>query len=364
MKTLWQYNENNNIDEVINIQNKYNISKLLASILVNRGIKENVETFLSPTRYDFYNPFQMPDMEKAANRIIKAIENKEKVIIYGDYDVDGVTSLAVLISFLKDRGLLVDYYIPNRLNEGYGLNNQAIEKIASQNYTLMVTVDCGITSVQEIELAKSLGIETIVTDHHEPGEKIPEAIAVVDCKRKDNKYEFRELAGVGVTFKLIQAISIKLNLEEKEYLKYLDIVSIGTVADIVPLIYENRTITSLGLKLIKCTKNIGLKELLKTTNFNLIDSNTIAFGLAPRINACGRMGVAHLALELFLTKDVNRAREIAEQMNVLNSKRQLEEKNIFNEAEVQIRQNNMENDDAIILKGKNWHNRCYWNCIF
>ena len=153
-------------------------------------------------------------------------------------------------------------YIPNRLNEGYGLNKEAIEKIAKENYTLMITVDCGITGNKEIEYAKTLGIETIVTDHHEPAEKLPDAIAVVDCKRKDNKYPFRELAGVGVAFKLTQAISMKLELDEKEYLKYLDIVSIGTISDIGPFIDENRVITKLGLKLVRCTKNIGLKAIL------------------------------------------------------------------------------------------------------
>ena len=150
-------------------------------------------------------------------------------------------------------------YIPNRLNEGYGLNKDAIKKIAEEHYTLMITVDCGITAIDEVEFAKELGIETIITDHHEPIEELPQAIAVVDCKRKDNKYCFRELAGVGVAFKLIQALSIKLELEEKEYLKYLDIVSIGTISDIVPLIDENRVITSLGLKLVKCTKNVRTK---------------------------------------------------------------------------------------------------------
>ncbi len=365
MNKVWQYKENKNEEIVISLQNKYKLSRFLAKILANRIIKEEeARVFLNPTRHDFKDPFDMPDMEKAVDRIINAIRNNEKVIIYGDYDVDGITSTTVLKSFLKDRGLDVDYYIPNRLSEGYGLNKDAIEKIANKKYTLMITVDCGITSIEEVEYAKTFGIETVITDHHEPAENIPDAIAVVDCKRKDNKYEFSEFAGVGVSFKLAQAISMRLNLEEKEYLKYLDIVSIGTIADIVPLRSENRIITSLGLKLVRCTKNIGLQAILKEIGYNKIDSTVISFGVAPRINACGRMGKADLALELLLTDDINRAKELASKMSLFNNQRQLEEKKIYEDATKQIIQNNMQNDDAIILKGKNWHNRSDWNSIF
>ena len=210
-------------EKVAEMQKKYNINNLLAILLSNREItsEEQINKFLNPKRNDFYNPFGMPDMEKAVNRILKAIENNEKTIIYGDYDVDGITSVAVLKSFLEERGIQVGVYIPNRLNEGYGLNKEAVKYIAEQGYKLMITVDCGITAIEEVEYAKELGIETIVTDHHEPAENLPEAVAVVDAKRKDNKYECRNLAGVGVVFKLIQALSIKLGLEEKEYLNKL-----------------------------------------------------------------------------------------------------------------------------------------------
>ena len=294
MRKIWQFYENNNEEEILKLQKELKVNKLLATILANRKVTtENAEVFFNPNRHNFYDPFEMPDMEKAVDRIINAIKNKEKVIIYGDYDVDGITSITVLKKFLKDRDLEVSNYIPNRLNEGYGLNKEAIKKISKENYTLMITVDCGITGTEEIEYAKKFGLETIVTDHHEPAEELPNAIAVVDCKRRDNLYPFRELAGVGVVFKLIQAISMKLNLNEKEYLKYLDIVSIGTISDIVPLIDENRVITKLGLKLVNCTKNIGLKAILNDIGYNKIDSSAISFGVAPRINACGRMGFAY-----------------------------------------------------------------------
>ena len=251
MNKKWEcYNiDDNKVEELVE---QKHISNLLASILVNRGITEEkeLEVFLNPTRKDFYDPFLLPDMEIAVDRIIKAVNNKEKIMIYGDYDADGITSVSVLKKYLNQIGLETGEYIPNRLNEGYGLNKEAILKIYNMGYKLMVTVDCGISGLEEVEYANTLGIETIITDHHEPAEQLPNAVAVIDAKRKDNIYPFNQLAGVGVVFKLIQAISIKLNLDEKEYLKYLDLVCIGTISDIVPLVDENRVIAKLGLKLI------------------------------------------------------------------------------------------------------------------
>ena len=246
MYKKWEYYELDN-EKVNEISKKFNISRLLAKILINRKVLEDeeIKVFLNPTRNDFYDPFLMPDMEIAVKRIIKAIENNEKVIIYGDYDVDGITSTTVLKQFLAERGLEVDYHIPNRLEEGYGLNKEAIEEIVKQKYTLMITVDCGISGIEEVELCNKLGLDTIITDHHEQLEELPKALAIVDAKRKDNTYPFRGLAGCGVVFKLIQAISIMLGLDDKEYLKYLDIVCVGTISDIVPLVDENRVIAKL-----------------------------------------------------------------------------------------------------------------------
>ncbi|MCI8617001.1 MAG: single-stranded-DNA-specific exonuclease RecJ [Clostridia bacterium] len=355
MNKKWQIYETEE-QEIDRISKKYKINKLLSAIIINRKIdEEKIEEFLEPKRQNFHDPFLMPDMEIAVNRIIKGIENKEKIIIYGDYDVDGITSITVLKSFLEDRGIQVGQYIPNRLDEGYGLNKVAIEKIVNEKYDLMITVDCGISGIEEIKYANSLGLEVIVTDHHEVGENLPEAIAVVDAKRKDNQYPCRDLAGVGVAFKLIQAIGMKLGLEEKEYLKYLDIVCIGTISDIVPLVGENRVITKLGLRLVEQTKNMGLKSLLMSSGYKNIDSTCISFGIAPRINACGRMGHADEALKLFLSNDIYEVNELTKKLNEYNTIRQQKEKAIYEDAVRQIEENKLYENSSIIVSGENWH---------
>ena len=356
MNKKWVYN---NVDEnkVLEIKEKYGLSELLANILVGRNIIEEnqIKVFLEPTRNDFYDPFLLPDMEIAVPRIINAIENKEKIVIYGDYDVDGITSISVLKKFLEDRGLEVSEHIPNRLDEGYGLNKEAIDEINKSGCKLMITVDCGISGLEEVEYANSLGIETIITDHHEPLDELPKAIAVIDAKIKTNKYPFNQLAGVGVVFKLIQAISIKLGLDEKEYLKYLDLVCIGTISDIVPLVDENRVIAKLGLKLVEVTRNIGLRTLLDSIGYKKINSMSVSFGIAPRINACGRMGHADEALKLFLTNDKTEAIRLTQKLNDYNKERQDIEKNIFEEALNKINEENIEEKSAIVLGGDNWH---------
>lgn len=355
MTKQWKFYEENN-EQTEKIANEFNISKLVAGIIANRNIgnSEDIRVFLNPTRYDFHDPFLFNDMEKAVNRIIRAIEKNEKVAIYGDYDVDGITSTTVLKKFLKQRGLYTKSYIPNRLDEGYGLNKDAIDEICKEGYKLIITVDCGISGIEEIEYANSLGIETIITDHHETADILPNAVAIIDAKRSDNTYPFRGLAGVGVVFKLIQAISIKMGLEEKEYLQYLDLVCIGTISDIVPLINENRVIAKLGLKLLNQTKNVGLRSLIKSIGFNEINSTAVSFGIAPRINACGRMGHQQEALDLFLTENIRQASEITEKLNMYNKIRQEKEKTIFEEA-ISMIEKEEKDKNTLVLCAKDWH---------
>lgn len=355
MNKKWEYYkvDEKKIDE---ISEKFKLNKTIAQILVNRGITddEQIKIFIEPNRTNFYDPFLMNDMENAVNRILKAIKDKEKIVIYGDYDVDGITSVTVLKKFLEERGIEVGYYIPNRLNEGYGLNCNAIDKIVQDNYSLMITVDCGISGIDEVEYAKEKGIDVIITDHHEPLEKLPNALAVIDPKRKDNTYLFNQLAGVGVVFKLIQALSIKLNLDEKEFLKYLDLVCVGTISDIVPLIDENRVIAKLGLKLVNVTKNIGLKSLLNSSGYKKVDATTISFGIAPKINACGRMGFEKEALELLLSNNYVKVQELTKKLIAYNKNRQDTEKYIFEEAIDKINKEEI-NKPVIVLGSENWH---------
>ena len=342
------------VDEICE---RYNLNKVIGKIIVNRHVvnDEDVRIFITPTRDDFHNPFLFKGMDIAVDRIIKAINNKEKILIYGDYDVDGITSTTVLKKYLMDRGISVDTYIPNRLHEGYGLNKNAINTIKDRNIDLIITVDCGISAIEEVDYAVRLGMDIIVTDHHEVGEKLPNALAVIDAKRKDNTYPFRALAGVGVVFKLIQALSIKLEIKPEEYLKYLDLVCVGTISDIVPLEGENRTIAKLGLMLIKVTRNLGLRELIKSSGYKEIDSNTISFGVAPRINACGRMGHEEEALKLFLAEDLESATKITKELNEYNTLRQSTEKAIYEEAVQQIEKNHLDENNSIVLGGKGWH---------
>ncbi len=354
MRKKWELIEADE-ESVKKIVSDFDIPEVIAKVLVDRGVTDNnqVEMYLNPTRQNFHDPFLMPDMNLAADEIMKAIEEKRKVIIYGDYDVDGITSITVLKKFLEEHGLPVDYYIPNRLDEGYGLNKNAIEKIAQDGYKLIITVDCGISGIEEIDLANSLGMKVIVTDHHEPLDILPNAVAVVDAKRKDNKYPCNVLAGVGVAFKTIQALSIKMGLDEKEYLKYLDIVCIGTISDIVPLIDENRVIAKLGLRLVKQTKNIGLEAIIKSSGYKNVDSNMVSFGIAPRINACGRMGYEQEAAKLFLTDSQTEAATITERLNKYNKDRQTIEKTIFEEATKKLESE--EEQNSIVLCSKGWH---------
>lgn len=355
----WIYSkiDNATIEEVAEVNN---ISKLLAKIMLARGLDtpEKINNFLNPEIAELYDPFLFNDMELAVNTVIEAINKNDKITVYGDYDVDGITSVAVLKSYLLERGANVSHYLPNRLEEGYGLNNDAIDKIAADGTNLLITVDCGISAYEEIEYAKSKGLKVIVTDHHECPAILPEAIAVLDAKRPDSTYPFSSLAGVGVTFKFIQAISKKLDLDRKTYLKYIDIVSLGTIADIVPLVDENRIIVKYGLILMEQTRNIGLKALINASGYangEPLSSTVISFGLAPRMNAAGRMGKPDLALELLLEKDPQKAMNMALELSETNKNRQNVEKEIIDEIINMVESQKLYEKDVIVVYNEGWH---------
>jgi len=356
MQKIWNVRKYKN-EDVEKIKERYHVSDIKAKMLLFRDIDfEDIDEFLNGRIEDLKDPYKIKDMDKLIQRIDEAIENDELICIYGDYDVDGVTSITVLYKFLKNLGAKVMYYLPDRLLEGYGVNNEALSKIKDKGASLVITVDCGITAVEETEYAKKIGLDICITDHHECGQVLPDAIAVVDPKRKDSEYDFRFFAGVGVAFKTIIAFCIKHNLPKEEYLKYIDIVAVGTISDIVPLIGENRIISKYGLKYMAKTNNIGLKALMDITGYKEVDSMMVSFGLAPRINACGRMSSAYAAVKLLLEEDKKQANMIALKLDELNNERKNVEKLIYDDAINIITNKHLENKNSFVLYNPSWHN--------
>jgi single-stranded-DNA-specific exonuclease len=305
-------------------------------------------------------------MDKAVQRIAKAIFNREKICIYGDYDVDGITSTSLLYLFLKELNANVTYYVPNRLEEGYGLNKEAIDEICQKKINLMITVDCGITAVDEVAYAVDKGIDIIITDHHQQGERLPlKACAIVNPMRMDDTYPFKYLSGVGVAFKLVMALRYFLqNSPEYKFSlpnikKYLDIVTLGTIADVVPLVGENRIFVKHGLKMLsEKSSRVGLEELKKITGLVNVSLNAshIGFVLAPRINAVGRMGCSDRGVRLLITEDKNEARWLAEELDMENRYRQGIEKTILAESYAKIERHRLhEKYRGIVLYSEDWH---------
>ena len=361
MKILWR---KKSYDKAIFdiVKTRYKKNDLISTLVANRGINEDeVESFLKPDIKGFYSPFDLPNMDKAASRIIDAINKKENILIFGDYDVDGMTSTTVLYKYLTERGLNPKYYIPNKIDEGYGLSVESIDNILDEykgenKINLIITVDCGITSLEEVEYAKENGLDIIITDHHEPLEELPDAIAVVDPKIESNlnKAKFRELAGVGVAFKLIVGISEKLNLDQNSYLKYLDIVALGTISDIVPMLSENRIIQKNGLEMFKKSSNPAI-SLLYNKYINEFNESTISFQIAPRINASGRLGKEEVAMKFLLSKTESEAEKYFNILDEINEERKLLSNKIYDEAVFEIKENNLQDKSIIILVNKEWH---------
>ncbi len=355
MQKIWNVKKYD--DEYVDkVCKEYGISRLLAKLIIARDIAfEDIGYFLNATLDDLKDPYMIKDMDKFVDRISRAIDNKEKIVIYGDYDVDGVTSITIMYKFLTGLNAIVDYYLPDRLEEGYGLNKEAIKKIKESSASVIITVDCGITAIDEVEYANSLGIDVCITDHHECSELLPNAYAVVNTKRKDDSFGFNMHAGVGMAFKCITALAIKYNLDKDSYLKYIDIVALGTISDIVPLVDENRVIAKYGLIKMKITENRGLKALFRISGLKDIDSISISFLIAPRINACGRMGSADIAVELLLSETDEEANRLANILELQNRNRQDVEKEIFDEAINIIEKKNLANKNSIVLMSKDWH---------
>ncbi len=357
---IWSYKPNGlDSASTVSLAEKFHIPKVVAALLLNRGIstEQQIKSYLQKSLEGVHNPNLLPDMEKAVARITSALENKEKIVVYGDYDVDGITSTALLYDFLKNAGAEVDYYIPDRINEGYGLNIMAVNKISKSGAKLMITVDCGITSVGEVALANAQKLDVIVTDHHTCKDKLPEAVAVINPKRPDAEYPFRELAGVGVAFKLILALTVAWGQKSRQcFEKYAEIAAVGTIADVVELLDENRIIVDRGLAFLQNTKRPGLKALTEVAGIKNVNATSVAFFLSPRLNAAGRLGSAQTAVRLLLCDNDHEAYEIAKALDDENRRRQLTEQKIFQEAVELIDSDpNFEQKKVIVLAKEGWH---------
>ncbi|KPJ98645.1 MAG: hypothetical protein AMK71_11085 [Nitrospira bacterium SG8_35_4] len=335
------------------------VSLVLAQVMVNRGFKDaaSIRDFLDPSLSNLHDPFLLPDMKKAVDRLRSAIDRNETVFVHGDYDADGITATALLVSSLRNLGVNTCYHIPNRIVEGYGLSNKGVQKAKNCGAGLIITADCGISSEKEVMNAVSLGMDVIVTDHHEPPEKLPDATAVIDPHRADSQYPFRQLAGVGVAFKLIQALYQELRGKDDEFRieDLLDLVALGTVADSVSLVDENRIFATFGLKAINQDQcRIGIKAIKEAAGIKgEIRPGSLPYSLIPRINAAGRLDDASEVVELFLTHEKDVARALASVLETQNKKRQNIEGDVFQSALSMINPDAV--GSAIILSSGDWH---------
>ncbi|MBN2858454.1 MAG: single-stranded-DNA-specific exonuclease RecJ [Candidatus Delongbacteria bacterium] len=363
MEKIWEYPNELDSQKIEELKNSTGLPETVVRLLAVRGLtnKEEIESFLYPERAHYHGPFLLKDMDRAVDRITEALINREKIQIWGDYDVDGITSTGLLcLFFVKWLGIKADYVIPNREFDGYGLSKAGVKEAHEKGISLIITVDCGITSVNEVEYAKTLGVDIIITDHHEPDRELPDASAIIDPKRPDCTYPFKHLAGVGVAFKLIQGILMRNEMPSNIISEFIDIVTIGTAADIVPLTGENRKIVSEGLKYLENCKNIGISSLLKKLNFyrKSVKVSNILFGLAPRLNAVGRMGDANRAVRLLLSNDPAEAETIVEELEFENKRRREFDTETLKEAIkiVEDRENfDPDYDKAIVVSKENWH---------
>lgn len=354
MENLWTLKPLPDAEVVSSLQESLGVAPIIATLLAQRGINtfDEAKQFFRPQLSHLNDPFLMKDMDLAVNRLHTAISGNEKVLVYGDYDVDGTTAVSLMYLFLKNKCSHVEYYIPDRYEEGYGVSYKGIDYAKSNGFTLIVCLDCGIKAVEKVAYAKDQGIDFIICDHHRPGEKLPSAVAVLDPKRMDCNYPFKELCGCGVGFKLAQAYHQYFNLPFEDLIPLLDLVVVSIAADIVPIIDENRVLAFYGLQQLNSNPRIGLKALMTVANrkeiFNISD---VVFGLAPRINAAGRIEHGNKAVELLVQEDFSQAKVKAEYIDKHNLTRKELDQNITKEALEKI----VPNAKTTVVFSEKWH---------
>ena len=371
MEKRWVINKNADYEVVERLTSELNIGRPLANLLNQRGVNtyDEAKRFFRPHLDNLHDPFLMKDMDKAVDRILKAVSKGEKIVVYGDYDVDGTTAVSLVYSFLKLFHRKLEFYIPDRYEEGYGISYKGIDHAISTGVSLMITLDCGIKAVEKVEYGKKKGLDIIIGDHHRPGDKVPEAVAVLDPKQDDCPYPFKELSGCGVGFKLIQALGIKMGLKKEKAYAYLDLVAVSIAADIVSLTGENRVLAHFGLKKINQKPSIGIYSLLKSAGIKEnenpkskllfereINVNDLVFMLGPRINAAGRIESATDSVRLLISNNFDYAEKLGKQIDELNLTRRDLDSNITKEANEMIDGNIADNDKktTVVFK-ETWH---------
>ena len=353
----WTLKPKPDSDKLKVLQEALQVDPIVATLLIQRGIEtyEDAKTFFRPRLEELHDPFLMKDMDKAVTRIEKAIANKESILVYGDYDVDGTTSVALMSSYLKTKHNLVYTYIPNRYDEGYGISYKGINFALENGFSLIIALDCGIKSVEKVAHAKSLGIDFIICDHHRPAAKIPEAAAVLDPKRTDCEYPFKELCGCGVGFKLVQALALKDGKTAEDLTEYLDLVATAIGADIVPIDGENRALAYFGLKVINTNPRPGIKAILDQVEKTELTITDVVFIVAPRINAAGRMKHGNYAVTLLTEEEPDMAEKYAAEINEYNLDRRETDRRITEEALKQIDEQKEQNCLTTVVYHESWH---------
>ncbi len=353
----WNLKSKPQKEKVQALQNALQVDEIVATLLVQRGIEtfEQAKQFFRPTLEDLHDPYLMKDMDKAVNRIESAIANNERVLVFGDYDVDGTTAVSLVSSYLKTITPNIATYIPDRYNEGYGVSYKGIDFADDNGFSLIIALDCGIKSIDHVNYAKEKGIDFIICDHHRPGEFLPDAVAILDPKREDCFYPYDELCGCGVGFKLIQALGKNRNQTTQDLIPYLDLVATAIAADIVPMTGENRVLAKFGLEVINSNPRAGVKALIQNVKKKELTITDVVFIVAPRINAAGRIHHGDYAVRLLTEFNFEQAEEVAKEIEQFNSDRKDLDKQITKEALLQIQENNEENSFSTLVYNENWH---------
>lgn len=358
MEKRWEMVAQPSQETVDSLHHAINVNKAIAAVLVQRGVTtfDEAHRFFRPSLDQLHDPFLMKDMDKAVNRLSTAIANNEKIVIYGDYDVDGTTSVALVYGFLSSFYPHIAYYIPDRYKEGYGISEQGVQWAGDHGYSLMIALDCGVKAITKIAMANQQGVDAIICDHHLPGHILPSAYAILDPKRSDCQYPFKELSGCGVGFKLLQGFCLQNDIEEKKLYQYLDLVAVSIASDIVPIVDENRVLAYFGLKKINKKPLPGLKAIIENCGYkNEIDISSVVFGIGPRINATGRISHAHDSVKLLLSKSVEEAKGFALEVEGKNTERKEFDHQITQEAMELIAAEQEADKRSTVLFKPDWH---------